>query len=252
MKISMTQIRPVKGNIEQSTTSIIMNLFICIIMLSVFLLTSCNTAKNNTEMKNISLIFSGIEFTKAINGAENHYRVNDSLLVVDGIGGSNYFISPDGMRTEATAPILLKEIDNSRPFTFTTCVESKIEKIYDAGTIYIYIDNEHWLKFAFERDEKLRCRVVTVKTDGSSDDNNHDIIGQDYVYMRIASNGKQIGYYYSTNGVDWNLARIYKNNYPQKIWLGLSSQSPKPGNNPAFFGKMSLTDSYISNHRLGE
>ncbi|GHV58722.1 hypothetical protein FACS1894182_11660 [Bacteroidia bacterium] len=211
-----------------------------------------NPVENVLDMRNISVMFSGIEFTKAVNNAEEHYTVNDSLLVVDGIEGSNYFISPDGMRTEATAPILLKEIDNSRPFTFTTCVKSKIEKIYDAATIYIYVDNKNWLKFAFERDEKLRCRVVTVKTDGSSDDNNHDIIGQDYVYMRIASNGKQIGYYYSTDGVNWNLARIYRNNYPQKIWLGLSSQSPKPGNNPAFFSKMSLVDSYISNHRLGE
>lgn len=248
----MAQTRPAKGNIEQVATSGIMNLFIYIFMATAFLLTSCNTVKNSADMKNISLIFSGIEFTKAINDAENHYTVNDSLLVVDGIGGSNYFISPDGMRAEATAPILLKEIDNSRPFTFTIRVESKIEKIYDAGTIYIYIDNRNWLKFAFERDEKLRCRVVTVKTDGSSDDNNHDIIEQNYVYMRIASNGKQIGYYYSTNGVDWNLARIYRNNYPQKIWLGLSSQSPKQGNNPASFSKASLTDSYISNHRLGE
>jgi len=70
--------------------------------------------------------------------------------------------------------------------------------------------------------------------------------------MRIASNGKQIGFYYSLTGTDWNLARIYRNNYPQKIWLGISSQSPKAGNNIASFEDMSLTNSYISNHRLGE
>jgi regulation of enolase protein 1 (concanavalin A-like superfamily) len=251
MKNNSPQKRRVKGDPPVYFISKAVSLF-SYSMATVFLLMSCNTVENSADVKDISLRISGIEFTEAINDVEKHVTVNDSLLVIDGTGGSNYFISPDGMRAEATAPVLLTEIDNSKPFTFTARVESKVEKIYDAGTVYIYIDNKNWLKFAFERDEKLRRRVVTVRTEGSSDDNNHDIIRQDYVYMRIASNGKQIGYYYSTDGVDWNLARIYRNNYPQKIWLGLSSQSPKPGNNAASFCKMSLTDSYISNHRLGE
>lgn len=237
-------------------------LIISIVTLTL-LLSACNSNNENKPdnstdnsnavpvMENIDLTFSDIKFTKAINGAGNHYNVSDNELEVDGITGTNYFISPDEGRNEATAPILLSEIDNSKPFTFTTRIESKIEKIYDAGTVYIYIDNNNWLKFAFECDEKFRHRVVTVRTENSSDDNNHDIISQDYVYLRISSNTKQIGFYYSTDGEDWNLARIYRNEYPAKIWLGISSQSPKEGNNLACFRDMSLTESYISNHRLG-
>jgi len=211
-----------------------------------------STDNNETvAMTDISLTFSGIGFTKAINDAQKHYNVSDSELEIDAISGTNYFISPDGSRNEATAPILLTEIDNGKPFTFTTRLESKIEKIYDAGTVYIYVDNNNWLKFAFECDEKLRHRVVTVRTDNSSDDNNHDIIDQDYVYLRISSNTKQIGFYYSPDGKDWNLARIYRNAYPPQIWLGISSQSPKEGNNLACFRDMSLNESYIENHRLG-
>ncbi|MDR2916351.1 MAG: DUF1349 domain-containing protein [Tannerella sp.] len=227
------------------------------------LITACNNSNSNTindnnqnkktsVMEDLSLTFSGIDFSKAINNAEKHYEVADNHLSIDGVEGTNYFISPDGARFEATAPILLTEIDNSKPFTFTTRLDSPIEKIYDAGTVYIYVDDSNWLKYAFERDEKLRCRVVTVRTEGSSDDNNHDIINQNYVYLRISSNVKQIGFYYSTDGIDWNLARIYRNEYPAKIWLGLSSQSPKEGNNIACFEEMSLTENYISNHRLGE
>ena len=224
-----------------------------------FLLVGCNTTKDDGEDKNntvgmedISLMFSGISFTKAINNASKSYSISDSCLIVDAGSGTNYFISPDGSRSETTVPILLAEIDNLKPFTFTTRLRSDIEKEYDAGTVYIFIDNENWLKFAFERDEKKRSRIVTVRTVNSSDDNNHDIIGQDYVYLRISSNGKQIGYYYSLDGVDWNLARIYRNEYPSTIWLGISSQSPKEGNNVAYFDEMSLTESYISHHRLGQ
>lgn len=233
------------------------------ILVAFLLTTACTNNNTNTStndkhidsmvvaMDDIDLTFSNIKFAKAINGAEKFYTASDNELQVNGISGTNYFISPDGGRSEATAPILLTEVDNTKPFTFTTRLESKIEKIYDAGTIYVYIDNSNWLKFAFECDEKFRHRVVTVKTEDSSDDNNHDIISQDYVYLRISSNIKQIGYYYSLDGKDWNLARIYRNEYPAKIWLGVSSQSPKEGNNVAYFKDMSLTESYISNHRAG-
>lgn len=218
-----------------------------------------NESKGNIEMtdgtivmEDVSIQFSGIDFTKAINDASEYCKIMDNRLVVDAVTGSNYFISPDGGRFETTAPILLTEIDNQKPFTFTTRLESSIEKIYDAGTVYIFVDNKNWLKYAFECDEKMRNRVVTVRTVNSSDDNNHDIIMQNYVYLRISSNTKQIGYYYSLDGVEWNLARIYRNDYPAKIWLGVSSQSPKEGNNAAYFDQMSLTESYVLHHRLGE
>lgn len=243
-------------NYKNSNT---MKKFMVLTILLSFLFIGCNSNKDNVEtesntvgMEDISFTFSGISFTKAINNASKSYSVSDSCLTVDAGSGTNYFISPDGGRSEATAPILLTEIDNMKPFTFTTRLKSNIEKEYDAGTVYIFIDNENWLKFAFERDEKNRCRVVTVRTVNSSDDNNHDIIGQDYVYLRISSNGKQIGYYYSLDGIDWNLARIYRNEYPSTIWLGISSQSPKEGNNIAYFDEMSLTNNYISRHRLGQ
>lgn len=220
-------------------------------------LMGCNAGVSNSDnengvMEDVSLTFSNLNFTKGVNDPVKYFKVLDSCLIVDGIAGTNYFIAPDGGRTEATAPILLAELDNHKPFTFTTRLRSNIEKIYDAGAVYIYIDNSNWLKFAFERDEKHRCRVVTVRTRNSSDDNNHDIIDQDYIYLRISSNVKQIGYYYSLDGESWNLARIYRNEYPSKIFLGLSSQSPKEGNNVAYFDDMSLTESYVSNHRLGQ
>jgi hypothetical protein len=139
MKNNSAQKKPVKGDRHVYFISKAVSLF-SYSMAAAFLLMGCKTVKNSADMKDISLRISGIEFTKAINGAEKNFAVNDSLLVIDGTGGSNYFISPDGMRAEATAPVLLTEIDNSKPFTFTARVESKIEKIYDAGTVYIYID----------------------------------------------------------------------------------------------------------------
>lgn len=153
---------------------------------------------------------------------------------------------------EASAPILLTQINNQKSFTFSTRMQSSIENKYDAGTLYLYVNDNDWLKFAFELDEKGRRRVVTVRTKNTSDDNNHDIITQDYVYMKISSDTKQIGFYYSTNGTDWNLARLYRNEYPANLWIGISSQSPGGKGNIAYFEDMTFTETSVTSFRLGE
>lgn len=211
-----------------------------------------NKTSKTSEMKDTSVSYAGIEFSKSINDADKYYQVNDSQICIIGNEKTNYFISPDGSRYDATAPILLTTIDNKKPFTFITKIKSDIKHMYDAGTVYLYLNDDNWLKFAFERDEKERKRVVTVKTNRFSDDNNHDIIMEDYVYMKISSDTRQIGFYYSLDGTDWNLARLYRNEYPEKLWIGISSQSSRGSGNTAYFEEMSLLFDNINNFRLGE
>ena len=207
---------------------------------------------SSADMEDISVSFAGIEFSKAVNNAGEYCKIDSGQLQMNGVPKTNYFISPDGTRNEASAPILLTEIDNKQPFTFTTKLTNAIDSMYDAGTVYLYVNNSDWLKFAFERDEKGRNRVVTVRTKDSSDDNNHDILLQSSVYMKISSDTKQLGFYYSLDGTDWNLARLYRNDYPEKLWIGVSSQSPRGTGNIAYFENMSLTQTNVTSFRLGE
>lgn len=207
--------------------------------------------EETSVMKDVYVSYSGIEFSKSVNDAEKHYVSEDNRLSINGLPKTNYFNAPDGSRTDATAPILLTEVDNTRPFTFTAKLQSPIENRYDAGAVYLYLSNNNWLKYAFELDEHKRRRVVTVRTRETSDDNNHDIIEQDFVYMKISSDSKQIGLYYSLDGANWNLARLFKNEYPQKLWIGVSSQSPGGQGNVTLFEEMSLTGEHVKNFRLG-
>jgi hypothetical protein len=43
---------------------------------------------------------------------------------------------------------------------------------------FYFIDNKHWLKFAFEAAERMNKRVATVKTKDFSADNIHDAISR--------------------------------------------------------------------------
>ena len=53
---------------------------------------------------------------------------------------------------------LLTEIDNKQPFTLTAKVTPTFLKTYDAGTLYIYVKEDLWLKMAMEMDERQKTQ----------------------------------------------------------------------------------------------
>jgi regulation of enolase protein 1 (concanavalin A-like superfamily) len=104
---------------------------------------------------------------------------------------------------------------------------------------------------AMEMDERQKTRMVSVRTIGTSDDNNHDVIETKSVYMKISSDTKTVGFYYSLDKKSWQLIRLFKNDYPAAIWVGISTQSPLGEGTSAVFEDLSLTKRSISDFRLG-
>jgi regulation of enolase protein 1 (concanavalin A-like superfamily) len=198
-----------------------------------------------------SVKVSGVEFTKSLNNAKALATVEDSKLVLKSNAKCDNFNDPDGKLSNSTAPVLLTKIDNSKPFTFTAKVTPTFIDIYDAGTMYIYLNKKWWFKFAFERDERMRTRAVTVRTIETSDDNNHDVIDSTSMYMKISSDTKTVGFYYSQDKKNWQLVRLFRNDYPVELWIGVSTQSPIGNGTSATFEECSLTQSSIKDFRMG-
>lgn len=198
-----------------------------------------------------SVKVSGVEFTKSLNNAKSLVTVEDGKLVLKSSVKSDNFNDPDGKLSNNTAPVLLSKIDNSKPFTFTAKVTPTFIDTYDAGTMYIYLNKNWWFKFAFERDERMRTRAVTVRTTETSDDNNHDVIDSTSMYMKISSDTKTIGFYYSTDKKNWQLVRLFRNDYPAETWIGVSTQSPIGNGTSTTFEECSLTQSSIKDFRMG-
>lgn len=217
-----------------------LTLIIALIMLS------CN--KNNPELIKTESCSVGI-FDNSLNNPKVIFS-NDTLTISSG-AKSDFFNAPDGIDKNANAPILMKMIDNTKPFTFTAKVKPNFADTYDAGAIYIFHNNDLWQKFAFEMDERRLTRLVTVRTLGTSDDNNHDAVSQDNVYMKVSSDVTSIGFYYSIDGENWQLVRLYRNEYPTPIYIGLSSQSPMGNGIDTQFSDIKLSDKSIQDFRLG-
>jgi uncharacterized protein len=194
----------------------------------------------------------GITFNLALNEAEKNVKVEGARLMLSSPAKRDNFRDPDGKLSNNTAPMLLSEVDNSKPFTFTAKVTPVFQDTYDAGALYIWVRDDLWLKMAMERDERARTRLVSVRTTGTSDDNNHDVVTAKSVHMKISSDTKTVGFYYSLGNDEWQLIRLFKNEYPEKIWLGVSSQSPVGNGNSSTFENLALTQKSIADFRLGK
>lgn len=135
------------------------------------LLSSCNNAPEKstkvtpeiTKGEECSVIVSGVEFKKSLNGAIAAAAVEGEKLILKSNAKCDNFNDPDGKLSNNTAPVLLTDVDNTRPFTFTARITPTFNDTYDAGTMYIYQNPKLWFKFACSGDigGKVLCQAVS-------------------------------------------------------------------------------------------
>ncbi len=200
------------------------------------------------------LTIGNIHFTKSVNNASSSISIEENNKVIFTTGEkTDYFSDPNGKLSNTTAPILLTQVDNSQPFTFTAKVTPGFTEndVYNAGVLYVYVNDSFFQKLCYEQDERGKHRIVSVRTVGTSDDSNHDIVEQPYAYMKISSDTRTIASYYSLDNKNWQMVRLYENNYPAEIWLGISTQCPMGKGTKSTFEEITLKKESVSDFRLG-
>lgn len=233
--------------------------------LSAVALMACQQTKENEATKTIykpafeiqdcDLTLGGIHFTKMINDADKQVGEKDGVVRFIAPEGTDLFIDPNGGKlTQTSAKVLFTEIDNTKPFTFSARIKPGFTKegLYHQGNLMVLANDTLWQKFCFEQDERGKHRVVTVRTVGTSDDNNHDVINQDYIYYKVSSDTHTIASYYSLDGNEWQMVRLYKNNYPKNLLVGFSSLAPQKGECISEFSELSKSTGNVSDFRLGD
>ncbi len=228
-----------------------MNKLLILSVILCFCMTECVNDKNKTSTNSSHPMQPDIHFDTSLNNAQQQLKKESNQVILSSTKETDYFIEPGGAYEKANAPLLLRKIDNTKSFTFTTKLTPEHDVKYDAGMAFIYVDEKHWLKFAFEADEQMNTRMVTVKTNESSDDNNHETVKEKTVYLKISSDTKSIGFYYSTDDAVWHLVRVFKNEYPQTIYVGVGTQSPAGNGNKTVFEGIEFTNASVKDFRSG-
>lgn len=227
---------------------------ILFVILAIFMMQGYNNEnKCVTAMDNSYIECGNIKFTQSLNLQGNTVKATGDTLYMTADEQTDLFCDPKGISTNTSAPVLLSSVDNTKPFTFTVKVQPQFTEAgtYSAGAILAFANKTYWQKLCFEQDEDGNHRIVTVRTINTSDDNNHERTESPSVYLRLSSDTKVIGNYYSEDGVNWHLVRIYKNEYPSEFYLCLSAQSPKDKAHTCLFSNVRLEYKSIADFRKG-
>lgn len=215
-----------------------------------------DNATQATSLSECRVDIGGLTFSHALNGGDTCVSVvNDSTLLFRCTEGRDFFRDPnDGKLSNHTLPALFTEVDNTRPFTLTAKVtpEFTAEGLYNAADLLVYANDSLWQKLCFEQDERGNHRIVSVRTQGTSDDNNHEQVAAPAVYLKLSSDTRTLASYYSLDQKEWHMVRLYKNYYPARIWVGIASQCPKSGTCNSLFESISLQQTSVSDFRMGD
>lgn len=165
-----------------------------------------------------------MDFSKFQWMNESECRVENDTFYIKSTPNSDFFCNPtDGMPI-ATAPFLYQEMEGD--FLIKVCAKPTFVSTYDACTVFVYVDDKHWLKIAFEYTDLGTHSIVTVATNHYSDDANGVDMKGDAVYLQVMRKGNVFACHYSTDDVNYKMARLLRMDIPTVVKIGVSAQSP--------------------------
>lgn len=173
----------------------------------------------------------------------------ETLTIVAG-KETDWYISPLDGETRASGPLLL--FRPAAEFVLTAKVTAAIPGQWEAGALWVYVNDTTWAKFALERSVYNEPIIVTVVTRGISDDCNSWKVEGGSVYFRIARIGDTIALYASPDGRAWKLVRGFTFGPVKDLKAGFAAQSPTGESGTATFSEIQYEPRKIADVFRGE
>ena len=159
-----------------------------------------------------------------MNEPEEFQFFDGSLKIKTG-EKTDFFNNPENNEITANAPFLYKELEGD--FVATALVKPNFDDIWNACSIVIHMDATHWIKLAFENSDATGKSIVTVVTNGISDDANGAVLNEkDSIWLRIIRKGNIYALHWSEDGKDFIMARLAAMPVFDKVKVGLETQCP--------------------------
>lgn len=172
----------------------------------------------------------------------------DTLSITAG-AQTDLFIDPMGGAAKHDSPLLT--FVPHPTFTLAAHVTVDFAATYDAGVLLVYADALHWGKFCFELSPHGEPTIVSVVTNGVSDDCNSVPLARNDIYMRVTRLGQAFAFHYSEDGRFWRLVRYFSLHQAGNVVAGFSSQSPTGAGCQASFAEIRYAPVPVSDVRSG-
>jgi regulation of enolase protein 1 (concanavalin A-like superfamily) len=173
----------------------------------------------------------------------------DNQLTIEANPRTDWFIDPQGAVNTANASGLLFETQEAGMLRAKVSVQ--YAATYDAGALVVYRAPDVWGKLALELSPQGKLMIVTVVTNGVSDDSNHVVISEPPVYLRLAKLAHAYAFHYSTDGAFWHLVRYFGLGAAGDAHIGFLAQSPLGEGCTATFSQISYQPQILEDIRSG-
>lgn len=180
-----------------------------------------------------------------------YYEIENDYLLVKAPENSDFFINPVDLSSSASAPFFYREI--SGDFLAISKVSPDLSSKWNAAAFMVIIDSENWIKFAFENSDATGPSIVSVVTNGTSDDANGAVLkNTTAVWLKIARKGNNYAMHWSVDGLEYHMARLSAMPEADTVKLGLEAQCPVGKEALHRFDYLSIKSQTVEDLRTGK
>jgi len=181
----------------------------------------------------------------------NYISETKNSIEIEAPGKSDYFIDMFGRKERADAPFYYEK--RKGDFVMRVKVRPEFKKAYDAGGLFIYDSAKKWIKLEFEMTDLGYPSVVSVVTDGFSDDcNGERQVETEEIWLQVARKGNNWVLYHSDSGKKWKMARYFPLKMKEEVRIGLEAQSPIGNGCKVEFSNFKIEDNKLKDMRKGK
>jgi len=156
-------------------------------------------------------------------------------------------VTPDSL---SNAPFYYTEVTGD--FVMKVKVSHDFKDTYDASSIMVMQDTTHWAKACFELTDFNTHAVVSVVTNGLSDDANGCNIKEGSVWLQVCRLGQSFAFHYSIDGINYDMMRFFNLPTEDTLKVGLLAQSPIGDGGVRIYEDLTIENKKVKNIRMGK
>ncbi len=173
----------------------------------------------------------------------------DDALIIAAPPRTDVFRDPAGSEPQSAAPRLLGPVEGD--FQLSTRVTCTFDGAFDAGALLLWAEEARWMKLALEASPDGEPGVVSVVTDGLSDDANAFAVSGDAAWLRISRLGPSCALHARHDDERWRFVRHFPLATTSGLRAGFLAQSPTGEGATARFEAIDFTPERLADLRSG-
>lgn len=173
----------------------------------------------------------------------------DGGLEMSALPRTDFFIDPRGDVTMTNSARLLFTPDSR--FMLRAHARADLVATYDAAVLMLYVDERHWAKLCLELSPQGQPMIVSVVTNGTSDDCNSVVLDEAAAWLRVSGFGNAFALHYSLDGERWHFVRYFALRQTAGLRAGFSVQAPTGEGCTVAFSDIRYTATALADLRSG-